>query len=63
MVGWVFPPSGKRVVYDEVILLQLKDGKVARQRGLSDNLTAACQLGILSTPPAYSKGKPPSQAL
>ena len=48
----VLPPSGKRVVFDEITILQLREGKVVRQRGLSDNLAALRQLGILSTPPA-----------
>ena len=48
----VLPPSGKRVAYDEIVILQLRDGKVVRQRGISDNLAALRQLGILPSPPS-----------
>jgi steroid delta-isomerase-like uncharacterized protein len=48
----VLPPSGRRVEFDEIVILELRDGKVARQRGIADNLAALRQLGILPTPPA-----------
>jgi predicted ester cyclase len=48
----VLQPTGKRVEFDEIVILELRDGKVVRQRGLPDNLTALRQLGVLPTPPA-----------
>ena len=48
----VLPPTGKRVEFDEIVILELRGGKVVRQRGLPDNLTALRQLGVLPTPPA-----------
>jgi predicted ester cyclase len=46
----VLPASGKRVAFDEIVLLELRDGRVVRQRGIADNLSALRQLGILPTP-------------
>jgi predicted ester cyclase len=48
----VLPPSGKPVAFDEIVILQLRDGKVVHQSGIADNLTALRQLGILPTPPS-----------
>lgn len=47
----ILPPTGKRVEFDEIVILELRDGKVVRQRGVADNLTALGQLGILAAPP------------
>src|SRR5262245_20176635 len=46
----VLPPTGKWVQFDEIVILELRDGKAIRQRGIPDNLTALRQLGILPTP-------------
>jgi steroid delta-isomerase-like uncharacterized protein len=47
----VLPPSGKRVAFEEIVILELRDGRIARQRGIPDNLSALRQLGILPAPP------------
>ena len=43
----LLPPTGREVSFDEVVFLELEDGLVIRQRGISDNLTALRQLGAL----------------
>src|SRR5262249_34041448 len=48
----VLPPTGKRVQFEEIVILELRDGRVVYQRGIPDNLTALRQLGVLSTPPS-----------
>src|SRR5262245_8681168 len=48
----VLPPTGKRVEFGEIVILELRDGKVVRQRGIPDNLTALRQLGVLPSPPS-----------
>jgi steroid delta-isomerase-like uncharacterized protein len=52
----VLPPSGKRVAFDEIVILELRDGKIVHQRGISDNLAALRQLGILPAPPDPGDG-------
>jgi predicted ester cyclase len=42
----VLAPTGKRVSFDEVVFLEIRDGKVVSQRGVADNLTALRQLGV-----------------
>jgi steroid delta-isomerase-like uncharacterized protein len=44
------PPTGKRVAFDEIVILEIRDGKVLRQRGIVDNLSALRQLGVVPTP-------------
>jgi steroid delta-isomerase-like uncharacterized protein len=44
------PATGKRVVFDEIVILQIRDGKVLGQRGIVDNLSALRQLGVVPTP-------------
>jgi steroid delta-isomerase-like uncharacterized protein len=44
------PPTGKHVTFDEIVILQIRDGKVLRQRGIVDNLSALRQLGVVPTP-------------
>jgi len=39
-------PTGKRVSFDEVVFLEIRDGKVVSQRGVADNLTALRQPGV-----------------
>lgn len=47
------PPSGRRVEFDEMLLLQFDaDGRVVHQRGVVDNLAALRQLGVMPTPRA-----------
>lgn len=47
----MLPPSGKRVEFDEIVLLRIRDGRVVWQRGIPDNVAALRQIGILPTPP------------
>ena len=43
------PATGRRVEFEEMILFTFgPDGRVARQRGITDNLTALNQLGDAS---------------
>jgi predicted ester cyclase len=44
------PPTGKRAEFDEIVILQIRDGKIVRQRGVVDNLSALRQLGVVPTP-------------
>lgn len=44
------PPTGKRVQFNEIVILQIRDGKVCRQRGIPDSYTALRQLGVMPTP-------------
>ena len=39
-------PTGRRAEFDEVAFLEIQDGKVIRQHGVADNLTALRQLGV-----------------
>lgn len=44
-------PTGKRVAFEEIVILELRDGRVVRQRGIPDNLAALRQLGVVPAPP------------
>jgi GrpB-like predicted nucleotidyltransferase (UPF0157 family)/predicted ester cyclase len=45
------PPTGKRLKFEEIILLDFDDrGRVVRQRGIVDNLNALRQNGLIPTP-------------
>jgi predicted ester cyclase len=45
-------PTGKRLVFEEMLWLTFDaDGRVARQRGIVDNLLALRQAGVIPTPP------------
>ena len=48
------PATGKRAQFDEIVILQIRDGKVLRQRGIVDNLSALRQLGVVPTPRSLS---------
>ena len=43
-------PTGKKATFDEIVILQIRDGKVVRQRGVVDNLSALRQLGVVPAP-------------
>jgi predicted ester cyclase len=47
------PPTGKRVEFEEIVILELRDRRVVRQRGIADNLTALRQLGVVPAPRPY----------
>lgn len=47
----VLPPSGRRVRFEEMLILELRGGRIAGQRGIADNLAALRQLGVIPTPP------------
>ena len=44
------PATGRRAHFDEIVILQIGDGKVLRQRGIADNLSALRQLGAVPSP-------------
>jgi predicted ester cyclase len=44
------PPTGRRVEFEEIVILQIRDGKVRKQRGIVDNLSALRQLGVVPSP-------------
>ena len=46
----VLPPTGRSVQFEEIVILELRDGKVIRQHGVSDQLTALRQLGVVPAP-------------
>lgn len=45
------PATGKKVEFEEIVILRIRDGKVVGQRGIADNLTALRQLGVLPSLP------------
>jgi steroid delta-isomerase-like uncharacterized protein len=46
----LLPPTGRRVRFEEIAIFEIRDGKVRRQRGVVDNLSALRQLGVLPSP-------------
>jgi predicted ester cyclase len=42
--------TGKRVETEEIVILEIRDGKIVRQRGVVDNLNALRQLGAIPSP-------------
>lgn len=46
------PPTGKRAQYDEIVIYQIRDGKVIRQCGVIDRLSGLMQLGAVLVPPS-----------
>jgi len=46
----VLPPTGRRVKFEEIVIVEIRNGKVHRQRGVVDNLSALRQLGVLPSP-------------
>jgi len=47
----MLPPTHKPVAFEEIVILELRDGQVIHQRGIPDNLSALRQLGVLPWPP------------
>lgn len=45
--------TGKQVKYNEVVIMQVRDGKVCRQTGVLDSLLALQQLGAIPDPAGY----------
>jgi predicted ester cyclase len=43
-------PTGRRASFEEIVILQIRDEKVLRQRGIVDNLSALRQLGVVPSP-------------
>ena len=50
----VVPPTGRHVEFEEMVMVKIRDGKVAWQRGIADNLSALRQLGVLRPAPKQS---------
>jgi predicted ester cyclase len=48
----VLPPTGRHVKFEEIVILEIRAGKVYRQHGVGDNLSALRQLGVLPAPQA-----------
>ena len=44
------PPTGKKLSFEEIVILRIVNGKVVGQRGIVDNLNALRQLGVVPTP-------------
>jgi predicted ester cyclase len=51
----LLPPTGRRVEYEEIVIIRIADGKVVHQRGIADNLNALQQLGVVPMPHAPGK--------
>jgi predicted ester cyclase len=49
------PASNRTVTYDEIVIMQIRDGKVFRQVGVADNLLALQQLGVIPDPAGFAK--------
>src|SRR4029450_1196927 len=45
------PPTGKKVQFEEIVMLRIVNGKVVGQRGIVYALHALRQLGVVPTPP------------
>ena len=45
------PATGKKVRFEEILILRIRDGQVVSQRGIADNLTALRQLGVIPMRP------------
>ena len=45
------PPTGKKLRFEEMLILTIVDGRVVHQRGIPDNLNLLRQLGLVPTPP------------
>ena len=44
------PPTGKRVKFEEILILRIVEGTVVEQRGIPDDLNALRQLGVIPAP-------------
>jgi steroid delta-isomerase-like uncharacterized protein len=42
------PASGRPVAFDEIVIMTVRDGKVAHQTGVIDNVTGLRQVGVLA---------------
>jgi predicted ester cyclase len=47
-------PTGRKVAYDEIVIMKITDGKISHQWGVSDALLALQQLGAIPDPAGYS---------
>ena len=47
------PASNRQVKYDEIVIMTVRDGKVAHQRGVSDALLALQQIGSIPDPAGF----------
>lgn len=48
------PASHAAVRYDEIVIMQVREGKVFRQIGVADNLLALQQLGAIPDPAGFA---------
>lgn len=47
--------TGKPVSFDEIVIMEFKDGKVCKQVGVADNLLAMQQLGVIPDPMGFAQ--------
>jgi predicted ester cyclase len=47
-------PTGRKVAYDEIVIMKITNGKISHQWGVSDALLALQQLGAVPDPGGYS---------
>lgn len=47
--------TNRKVKYDEIIIMQIRDGKVCHQVGVTDTLLALQQMGSIPDPAGYVK--------
>ncbi len=47
------PATGKPVKYDEIVIMEIRDGKACRQTGVLDTLLALQQLGHIPDPGGF----------
>ncbi len=47
------PATGKHVKYDEIVIIEVRDGKACRQTGVLDTLLALQQLGRIPDPGGF----------
>ena len=51
------PATGRRISYEELLLLTFREGKVLAQRGIPDNLSMLRQMGVVPIPPGQSAAR------
>jgi hypothetical protein len=48
------PATNRKVSYDEIVIMTIRDGKVVHQIGVADNLLALQQVGAIPDPSGFS---------
>ena len=47
------PATNKKVKYDEIVIMKVRDGKVFHQVGITDTLLALQQMGRIPDPAGF----------